>query len=63
MFSKLREAISPWLEAMSLDTDLVLETCKNALSTAELQGGLHGRVFNVCKLFFVCFIYAIEIAL
>lgn len=38
--SKLREAISPWLEAMSLDTDLVLEACKNALSTAELQESL-----------------------
>jgi hypothetical protein len=28
-----------------------------------LERGLHGRVVNACKLFFVCFLYASEIAL
>ncbi|RWN52715.1 hypothetical protein [Mesorhizobium sp.] len=37
---RLREALSPWLQALGRDADGVLEACKNALSVAELREAL-----------------------
>ena len=38
--ARLREALSPWLQALELSVDAVLDACKSALGIAELRESL-----------------------